>query len=662
MQNETENTFKPKIGRVGNRGKRSSRRFIDRVYAEMGKTSSKNRSGRKSSFTGRYIGRGFQVAKITRLSHYSGSELRRVIVKARFVKLAGTGFKNAKTHIRYLQRDGVTKDGDVGRLYNSELDDVDGKEFVTQAKEDRHQFRFIVSPEEGTEFEDLKIFTRELMEQMESDLRTKLDWVAIDHYNTDNPHTHIIIRGIDDTGKNLIIARDYMSSGIRERAEELATLELGPRYEMEIAIARKREVGANRFTHIDKQLIQASDEHCNLNMRGGAQGNETRFEQSLKIGRLGKLQDMGLANEYETGLWQLSKNIEPKLRHLGMRNDIIKTMHAVAKVRGHEPLEVDYGIFHAEDQLQRPVTGKLISKGFADEEEDKYYLMVEGTDGRTHYADVKQTDNIEDYRIGSIVEIAPQNSNLKKSDYAIAEIASKNDGLYSSEIHAIEDPASSSEFIQTHIRRLEGLRRQNIVQRYTDGSWEIPDDYLEAVSIHQKQQAQRSPLKITTKSQFSLEVQINSSGATWLDKNLVGAEKNSLSNVGFGGEVEVALKRRQAYLVTQGFAEDTEQGFAYQRGMLKKLERQEVSKVADKLSEKLGKQYIPTAKGDTINGTYTKPIELASGRYAIIEQSKEFNLVPWRSVLERSRNQLVTGKVGGSGISWQIGKKRGIGR
>lgn len=96
--------------------------------------------------------------------------------------------------------------------------------------------------------------------------------------------------------------------------------------------------------------------------------------------------------------------------------------------------------------------------------------------------------------------------------------------------------------------------------------------------------------------------------------------------------------------------------------MLKKLERQEVSKVAGKLSEKLGKQYIPTTNGDSINGTYTKHIELSSGRYAIIEQSKEFNLVPWRSVLERSRNQLVTGKVGGSGISWQIGKRRGIGR
>lgn len=176
--------------------------------------------------------------------------------------------------------------------------------------------------------------------------------------------------------------------------------------------------------------------------------------------------------------------------------------------------------------------------------------MVEGTDGRTHYADVKQTDNIEDYRIGSIVEIAPQNVDLKKSNYVIAEVAVKNDGLYSAEIHSIEDPASSSEFIQTHVRRLEGLRRQNMVQRFTDQSWEIPDNYLETVSVHQKQQARRSPLKITTKSQFSLAVQINSSGATWLDRNLVGAEKNSLSNVGFGGEVEVALKRRQAYLVT----------------------------------------------------------------------------------------------------------------
>ena len=134
-----------------------------------------------------------------------------------------------------------------------------------------------------------------------------------------------------------------------------------------------------------------------------------------------------------------------------------------------------------------------------------------------------------------------------------------------------------------------------------------------------------------------------------------------MSNIGFGGEVEAALKRRKAYLIAQGFAKETDRGVAYQRGMLNRLEQQEVQKSAIKISGEIGKQYVPSNKGNQVEGIYTKSVELASGRFAIIEQSKEFNLVPWRSVLERSRNQLVSGKVGGNGISWQIGKRRGIG-
>ena len=211
------------------------------------------------------------------------------------------------------------------------------------------------------------------------------------------------------------------------------------------------------------------------------------------------------------------------------------------------------------------------------------------------------------------------------------------------------------------MRKLEALRRANIVRRFSDGSFDIPDNYLEKVETYQKLQAQKSPLNIAVKSQFSLDIQVTSSGATWLDKNLVSKDKPSMSNTGFGSEVEAALKRRQAYLVAQGFATDTEQGVAYERGMLNRLEQQEISKITAKISSDSGKQYVPVNKGDQVEGIYTKSIELASGRFAVVEQSKEFNLVPWRSVLERSRNQLVTGKVGGYGISWQVGKKRGLG-
>ncbi|TIT02240.1 MAG: conjugal transfer protein TraI, partial [Mesorhizobium sp.] len=135
---------------------------------------------------------------------------------ARIVKLAGKGADGARAHLRYLQRDGVTREGEPGELYGADSDRVDGKAFLDRANGDRHQFRFIVAPEDGIEYEDLKPLTRRLMAQMQEDLGTKLDWVAVDHFNTGHPHSHIIVRGKDDRGDNLVIAREYISSGIRE--------------------------------------------------------------------------------------------------------------------------------------------------------------------------------------------------------------------------------------------------------------------------------------------------------------------------------------------------------------------------------------------------------------------------------------------------------------
>ncbi|TIL84722.1 MAG: conjugal transfer protein TraI, partial [Mesorhizobium sp.] len=131
----------------------------------------------------------------------------------------------ARAHLRYLQRDGVTREGAPGELYGADSDRVDGKAFIDRADGDRHQFRFIVAAEDGIEYEDLKALTRRLMAQMQEDLGTKLDWVAVDHFNTGHPHSHIIVRGRDDRGENLVIAREYISSGIRERAAELVSLD-----------------------------------------------------------------------------------------------------------------------------------------------------------------------------------------------------------------------------------------------------------------------------------------------------------------------------------------------------------------------------------------------------------------------------------------------------
>ncbi|MGO9675365.1 MAG: relaxase/mobilization nuclease domain-containing protein [Methylocella sp.] len=205
---------------------------------------------------------------------------RRVVVKARVVKLnpqrgargpkmRGAASKAADAHLRYLERDGVTRDGEKGRAYSSVENEADGRAFIERGREDRHQFRFIVAPEDAADMGDLRGFTRDLMRQMEMDLDTALDWIAADHHNTGHPHTHIIVRGVTGDGKILNIAGDYIAHGVRHRASELVTLELGHQSEIEVARKLASEVEAERLTRLDKMLIAEQREHGFVDLRPG---------------------------------------------------------------------------------------------------------------------------------------------------------------------------------------------------------------------------------------------------------------------------------------------------------------------------------------------------------------------------------------------------------
>jgi len=99
-------------------------------------------------------------------------------------------------------------------MFDAVSDDADLRAFAERTSDDRHHFRFMVSPEDASEMEDLRTFTRDLVKQMERDLGTQLDWVALDRWNTDYPHTHLIVRGADERGGTLVMHRDYISHGI----------------------------------------------------------------------------------------------------------------------------------------------------------------------------------------------------------------------------------------------------------------------------------------------------------------------------------------------------------------------------------------------------------------------------------------------------------------
>jgi type IV secretory pathway VirD2 relaxase len=138
---------------------------------------------------------------------------------------------------------------------------------------------------------------------METDLGTRLDWVAVDHWNTDNPHVHLLVCGVVDQGGDLVIARDYIGHGLRSRGEELAFAELGPKPEHEVQRALDREVTAERWTRLDAEIGRAADELGVIDLRPDRPGPDDPRLRRLMVGRLQHLETMGLAAEGETGQW-----------------------------------------------------------------------------------------------------------------------------------------------------------------------------------------------------------------------------------------------------------------------------------------------------------------------------------------------------------------------
>ena len=400
-------------------------------------------------------------------------------VKARIVKLnpqrgaaRGRRFASAKAvdaHLRYLERDGVNRDGEKGQVYSAERDAEDGRAFLDRGRDDRHQFRFIVSAEEGVELADLRTTTRDLMRAMEADLGTRLDWIAVDHHNTGHPHTHILVRGVTDDGKILNIAGDYIAHGIRERASEIVTLELGRQTEQEVSRQLEREVDAERFTRLDRMLIaeqEASDAFADL--RPDRDMLETaRRNRALLIARARRLESMGLATEVEVGRWSISARAEPTLRELGERGDIIKTMHRALADHGlaDERAPAQY-VTHGK-QITEPIVGRVLAKGLAgDELGDRLHLVIDGVDGRTHYVETADAARLEDIRRGHIVSLdpAPTKAEPRAADLNIRDMAAMRGGVYRPSEH-LEAARAEIErfkgdpdaFIRFHVRRLEAL-------------------------------------------------------------------------------------------------------------------------------------------------------------------------------------------------------------
>jgi len=624
-------------------------KFVSQVLKEVSKTGGK--SVRKSGARpGARLGRGHVAAGFTGRSTQPGS--RRVTIKTRLVNLKQAGARSTTTHLRYIEREGVGRDDEPGQTYGSITDNADLAAFEERGREDRHQFRFIVSPEDAEQLDDLRTYTRHLMSRMEADLGTRLDWVAVDHWNTDNPHTHVVLRGKDDRGKDLIISRDYIAHGMRERASELATEWLGPRTELEIQQSLRREVDQERWTSLDRTL-QREAQGGLVHINQPTEDPKRRQLRALLIGRLQRLQHMGLAHESSPGVWAIQADAEQVLRTMGERGDIVRTMQ-----RAMSGTPRDFVVFEPGENA-RPVVGRVAAKGMADELHDRGYLVIDGVDGKAHYVALNAKVELEQYPVGAVVE-ARGSAEIRAADKNIAALAV--DGLYRTDHHLAMATAQAmpthdpKEVVDAHVRRLEALRRAGIVERAAEGVWRVPKNLPERGRQYDVQCL--GGVSVEMRSHLPIERQVRVIGATWLDRQLIDGASRIADN-GFGGEVREALRQRSDFLVEQGLAERRGSRVVLARNLLATLRGREIEGAAKTIAAETGLTHRAVADGERVTGTYRRSVQLASGRFAMLDDGMGFSLVPWRPVVDQRLGQQVSAIVRGSSATWELGRQRG---
>jgi hypothetical protein len=385
------------------------------------------------------------------------------------------------------------------------------------------------------------------------------------------------VRGKSDDGRDLVIACDYISHGLRARASHLATLELGPRSDLEIRRELEAQVEADRWNRLDRAVArEAAQRDGVVDLRPGSDVQTDGHVLTAMVGRMLKLERLGLAEPLGAGRWLLSENAEPVMRALGQRNDIVRRIHS-----GFANQQIERSVTDFADNAAQPIIGRLVARGLDDELQGTAYAVIDGVDGRALHVRLADLDATSDPAPGGIVEL----------------------------------------------RRFEdAVRRERVA--------------------------------LAVRSDLPIDAQVHASGATWLDRQLVGRSSASLSPGGFGREVRDAMEALIEQLVGQGLARRHGQRVIFARDHLDTLRRRELDEAAARISESAGQVYHPATEGEPVAGTYRQRLDLASGRFAMIYDGVGFTLVPWTLSLERHLGCQVSGIVRGNRIEWSFMRRR----
>lgn len=593
---------------------------------------------------------------------------RRVVVKIRYAANAGGRTAPLRTHVSYLAREGrqpahspetavEQKQEDPTRsidylareagpevsrvtFYDRASVGIDAKAVTAGWSDDARHFRMIVSAEDGAALGDLKPFIRELMAGLEAKLGTRLEWLAVDHHDTDNPHTHVLIRGRRPDGQDLFIPSRLVSSGIREHAQGIVTRVLGPRLDVDLARERFHDIGRMAMTPLDRELS-----------RDARAGGLMPARPEL-IARLERLEAWGLA-ERTTGGWRVDPDLATKLKRMAEHQEVVQAV-AVARP-GREPQPI------LEADLKAPVTGELIHLGLTDELGDKFLAIVETGAGELRYARFERAQDLailDGAEAGAMITISPNKPAVRASDEAVARVAARSGGAYSAELHAAQEPGIDTRLAAANIRRLEVMRRMGLVQRAADGVFNVGADHLATAMVFEKRLVARAPFAPQVQSYLPPREQIRVEGLTQLDRVLAGDAPGPAGLGRLARDFEQALQQRRLFLIEQGWMAPHET--APSRTTLRRLAQVELSNRAKALSAELGVPVL-TYDAHRVAGVYARRVDLAQGRMALIVGERQANLIPWRPALQRFAGREVVGVARGQGLSWSLVRGRGLG-
>lgn len=573
---------------------------------------------------------------------YSGPQ--RVVVKISVVKNktkgvgagAGSGGKNLYHHIHYISRSKAGKDGDRAVLFDFNTEGLERVDFFERCKNDRHHFRIIISPEKGRDINDFQGYVRGVMTRMEKDLGTQLDWVSAVHYDTDDVHAHVIIRGKNDKGQDLVIGRDYISYGIRALSQELATELLGERSLDDIQKALEAEIDAMRVTSLDRFIEKQADDGRQVDVRKADNfGKPFSYEAALK-GRLRFLQSTGLASEYPPGVFTLKEKYTDILYEAGRANDIIAQLHK----SGLEELS-DLSIYSLESAEGKSLEGRLIGRGYTNELSDCKYIVLDEIGGGKHYVPVGEYAQCDELEEGALLRVRSGHGSTGKADHNIQMIAHKNEGVYDEAFHMrhIETKQkyileeNREAYIDSHRKRLETLEKNGAVKALGDGRYQVFEDVIEKGKEITKQINERENKRFYPRldilSKEAPEKQVQEEKVTWLDKELFKRSKGKSGLLGVDKALNEALEARKDWLIQKGLGlVQSNDEFVYRENAFKKLRRMEIVAKGEYLAAKVGLEFSTNLARDGDVQVYYGYAELESGLWAVTRKDNVLYMSP----------------------------------